>query len=95
MKVWMNRDFCDSTLSACESCFGQFVRTAVPDRACILAYKDDGSDTLTIFMHSGKHNEMIVIPPDMRDEVAYEGWSKFVHFEPEFLHKSSGTPEPA
>jgi hypothetical protein len=87
MRVWIDRNACDSNLSACESCFGQFVRTGVPDRGCILATKDDGKEALTIFMHSEDHNEMIVIPPEMREMVAYEGWSKFVSFEPAFTKK--------
>ncbi len=82
MKVWIDRNTCDSNLSACESCFGQLVRSGVPDRACILAYKDDGSESMTIYMHSEDHNVMLVIPPEMRDMVAYDGWSRYVSFEP-------------
>jgi hypothetical protein len=88
MRVWIDRNSCDSNLSACESCFGQFVRTGVPDRGCILVAKDDGKEALTIFMHSENHNEMIVIPPELREMVAYEGWSKFVSFEPAFTKDS-------
>ena len=84
MKVWIDRNTCDSNLSACESCFGQLVRTGVPDRGCIMAWKDDGSETLTIYLRSNDHEEMVVIPPEMRELVAYEGWSKFVDFEPKF-----------
>jgi hypothetical protein len=85
MKVWIDRDTCESNLSACLSCFGQFVRTGAPDLGCLLEYEDDGSETLTIYMHSeGEDREPMVIPPEMRDMVAYEGWDKFVSFEPNF-----------
>lgn len=90
MKAWLNRDLCESNLAACESCFGQFVITGVPDRPCILAYRDDGSETLTIFLHSDDHDEMLVIPPKMREWVAYDGWSQYVSFEPQF-RKNEGT----
>jgi hypothetical protein len=94
MKAWINRDYCDSSLSACESCFGQFVRTGVPDRGCILATRDDGSESLTVFMHSGKNNVMLVIPPDMRDMVAYDGWTRYVDFQPAFSRDHALRSEP-
>jgi hypothetical protein len=38
-------------------------------------------------MHSdGQDREPLIIPKEMRDMVAYEGWDKFVSFEPEFRH---------
>jgi len=90
MKIWIDRDECEATLPTCESCFGQLVRTGVPDRGCILAYKDDGSEDLTIFLHSEDHQEMIIIPKDMRELVAYDGWTRFVDWEPPF-RKNEGT----
>ena len=87
MKVWIDRDKCDSNLSSCLSCFGQMVRTNTPDRGCIMKYEDDGSETVTVYMHSdGQDREPIIIPKEMREMVAYEGWDKFVSFEPEFRH---------
>jgi hypothetical protein len=74
MKVWIDRDTCDSNLAACLSCFGQMVLTGVPDRGCIVKYEDDGSETLTVFMRSdGQEREPLIIPKEMRDMVAYEG----------------------
>lgn len=88
MKVWLDRDTCDSNLSACISCFGQFIRTGVPDRGCILQVEEDGSEDITVYMHTdGEDHEPIVITKDARELVAYEGWDKFVSFEPEFLYK--------
>ena len=90
MKIWLDRDKCTANLSACESCFGQLVRTGVPDRGCILAYKDDNSEDMTIFMHSGEHQEMLFIPEEMREIVAYDGWTRFIDWEPPF-RKNEGT----
>jgi hypothetical protein len=84
MKVWLNRDLCESNLAACESCFGQFLRTGVPDRACMLAHKDDGSDDITVYMHSDGQDHMIVIPAEMREIVSYEGWPQYVGFKVAF-----------
>ena len=85
MKVWIDRDTCEANLATCLSCFGQLVRTGVPDRACIIDYEDDGSEDLTVYMRSeGQDRDPIVIPEDMRELVAYEGWTEFVDFEPRF-----------
>jgi hypothetical protein len=52
-----------------------------------MKYEDDGSETVTVYMHSdGQDREPIIIPKEMREMVAYEGWDKFVSFEPEFRH---------
>ncbi len=90
MKVWMDRDECTAALPTCESCFGQFLRTGVPDRGCILAYKDDGSEDVTVFMHSECRQEMIFIPHEMRELVAYDGWTRYIDWEPAF-RKNEGT----
>ena len=91
MKVWIDRDTCEANLATCLSCFGQFVRTGAPDRGCILDYEEDDSETLIVFMHSeGQDHEPIIIPKEMREMVAYEGWDKFVSFEPSF-RRNEGT----
>ncbi len=85
MKVWINRDKCESNLSACISCFGQLVLTGVPDRGCIMDHEDDGSEDMTVYMFSdGEEREPICIPKEQRELVAYEGWDKFVDWAPRF-----------
>ena len=85
MKVWIDRDKCESSLSACLSCFGQFVRTGAPDRGCIVDFEEDGSEDLTVYMFSdGQEREPIFIPKEDRELVAYEGWDQFVNFDPNF-----------
>ena len=91
MKVWLDRDKCEANLSACLSCFGQFVRTGIPNRGCITNYEDDGSEDLTVYMFSdGQERDPIVIRKEDRELVAYEGWDKFVDFEPHF-RKNEGS----
>jgi hypothetical protein len=54
-------------------------------------YEDDGSEDMTVYMRSeGVDREPIVIPEDMREMVAYEGWTEFVDFEPRF-RKNEGS----
>ena len=84
MKVWIDRDTCDVVLPTCLSCFGQLVMSGVPDRACIMDYEDDGSEDMTVYMHSGEHDVTITIPKDMREMVAFDGWDKYVSWEPAF-----------
>jgi len=92
MKVWIDRNKCTTTLSACLSCFGQLVRTGVPDRGCIMDYEEEETEDMTVFMKSGDHEEEVFIPKDMREMVAYEGWDKFVSFTPEFLSGRGARP---
>ena len=84
MRVWLDRDTCDSNLAACEGCFGQFLRTGVPDRGCMLAWQDDGSEDITLYMTSEGKTHTVVIPADMRELVSYEGWPQFVDFAVRF-----------
>jgi hypothetical protein len=92
MKVWIDRDTCDSNLSACLSCFGQLMITGAADRGCIIDHIEDGSDDITVYMRSGGEDHgPYVIPADQRELVAYEGWDKFVDFEPPF-RRGEGSP---
>jgi hypothetical protein len=84
VKVWIDRDTCDSNLATCETCFGQFLRTGVPDRGCMLAWKDDGSEDITVHMRTEGVEHMIVVPAHMREIVAYEGWPQYVDFHVRF-----------
>lgn len=90
MKVWIDYGQCEANLSACESCFGQFIRTGVPDRGCILDYKDDGRKDFTVYLKIGDRVEVIEIPADQVELIAYDGWSRYVSFEPAF-RRNEGT----
>ena len=85
MIVWIDRDTCDSNLSACLSCFGELMVRGKTDRGCILDTQDDGSEDVTVYMRSGGEDHgPYVVPADQRELVAYEGWDQFVDFVPEF-----------
>lgn len=87
MIVWIDRDTCDSNLSACLSCFGELMVRGKTDRACILDTEDDDSEDVTVYMRSGGEDHgPYVVPAEQRELVAYEGWDKFVDFVPDFLH---------
>ncbi len=95
MKVWIDRDSCESNLSACLSCFGQLVRIGVPDRGCIIHFEDDGLEDMTVYMYSdGEEREPVFISAEDRELVAFEGWDKFVSWKPAFRH-NEGTRQVA
>jgi hypothetical protein len=85
MKVWIDRDTCESNLSACTSCFGQLLRKGVPDRGCIIDFEDDGTEDVTVYMRSeGVEHGPYFIPADQRELVAFDGWDKYVDFVPNY-----------
>jgi len=54
-------------------------------------HEDDESEDMIVYMHSdGEDREPIFIPKEDRELVSYEGWDKFVSFEPRF-RKNEGT----
>ncbi len=63
MKVWIDRDRCALGPGRCPSCFNETADKARPDVPCIVAFRDDGSATLTIYLLSDGHDEMLIIPP--------------------------------
>jgi hypothetical protein len=92
MKVWIDRDTCQSNLSACISCFGELVRKGAVDRGCILEVEEDNTEDVTVYMRSeGEDHGPYVIPAEQRELVAYEGWDQFVDFIPEFRKDEGAT----
>ena len=78
MRVTINRNFCGHTPSACESCFGEFLRHgAIPDRGCITDAVDDQKPELTVTIFSGKYSTTLTIPPQDFEKVMYDGWMKY------------------
>jgi hypothetical protein len=93
MKVWLDRDTCTAQLATCLSCFGELMRTGYPNRGCVTNHEDDQSEDITVFMKSEGHEVMLLIPESDRELVAYEGWDKFVQFEPSF-RRGEGMAKP-
>ncbi len=77
MKVTMDRNHCGSWAPACEECFGVFLKTGQPDRACIVDVQDDGSETISAVIQSGGYVGTLIVEPENREAVIREGWRKF------------------
>ena len=81
MRVVVNRDLCSKQLAFCESCLGKFLRKPMGyERLCFELIEDDGSDILTIDMHSGGHDVTLRLNENQRLLLADEGWANFVSF---------------
>lgn len=91
MRVKINRDVCSAQLAFCEQCLGKFLKEPMGyERRCFEELQDDGSEVLTIEMHSGKHDTVIVLETEEeRRLVAGEGWSFFVDFVPEMYRDNN------
>jgi hypothetical protein len=81
MRVKINRDVCPAQLAFCERCLGQFLKYPMGyERRCFEELVDDGSETLTIELHSGNHDTKLVLDEEQRNLMAGEGWAYFVDF---------------
>lgn len=77
MRITMDRNLCGSWAPACEECFGMFVRSLVPDRACFTEFLDDGSLDVHAFIRSGDYSGVLTITPENREAILSEGWINF------------------
>jgi hypothetical protein len=81
MRVKINRNTCTSHLAFCERCLGQFLKYPMGyERHCFEELEDDGSDILTVELHTGDHNIVLELDEAQRLLLAGEGWAKFVDF---------------
>jgi hypothetical protein len=81
MRVKVNRDLCQKGLALCERCLGQFLKYPMGyERICFTELEDDGSDLLTIELHSGNNDTVLVLDEEQRQLLAGEGWANFVEF---------------
>jgi hypothetical protein len=86
MKITIDRDHCHTSLPFCERCFGTLVLYPLGvDRACIVALEQDDRDDLTIVMRSEGNEEVLVLDDELRELVARDGWTHYVHFNPRFF----------
>jgi hypothetical protein len=70
MKIWIDRRRCQNSSPDCRSCFDDGLR----QRPCIVACRDDGSDTLTIFLEAQNHEELLINPPALLKLGARGAW---------------------
>jgi hypothetical protein len=81
MYVKINRNVCDHQLSICERCLGKFLANPLGyERKCFEEIRDDGSDRLTIDLHTGEHDIRLELDDTQRKLIAGEGWAKFMDF---------------
>lgn len=82
MHVKINRNVCSAHLAFCERCLGQFLRFPLGyERRCFEVIEDDGQDLLTIELHTGDRDVVLVLDETQRKLLAGEGWTAFVDFE--------------
>ncbi len=81
MRVKINRDLCPAQLAVCERCLGRFLKFPYYyERRCFEELEEDGSDILTIEMHTGTHNVTLKLTEEQRLLLAGEGWATFMDF---------------
>ncbi|MAS37752.1 MAG: hypothetical protein CL610_27395 [Anaerolineaceae bacterium] len=81
MYVKINRNVCDHQLAICERCLGRFLDYPLGyERQCFEELRDDGSDLLTIELHTGDRDLLLVLDANQRHLLAGEGWAKFMNF---------------
>jgi hypothetical protein len=82
MYVKINRNVCPSQLALCERCLGRFLTFPMGyERRCFEVLKDDGSEVLTIELHSGDNDLVLTLSEEQRLRLAGNGWTGFVPFE--------------
>jgi len=79
MRVKINRNVCPAHLAFCERCLGQFLKYPMGyERRCFEEIEDDGSELLTIELHTGDQDIELVLDEEQRRMIAGEGWAKFL-----------------
>lgn len=79
MYVKINRNVCDHQLPICERCLGKFLANPMGyERQCFEEIRDDGSDLLTIDLHTGDQDIRLTLDAEQRKMMAGEGWATFL-----------------
>ena len=83
MKVIIDRDLCDASLPFCSRCSAAFIRYPEgSDRMCIRDIVDDGSEKLTIVMHTDDRVLEMELSEEDRELASVEGWEALADFDP-------------
>jgi hypothetical protein len=95
MKVKINRNVCPAHLAFCERCLGQFLKFPLGyERRCFEEIVDDGSEELTLELHTGENDLVLTLDEQERLELAAEGWAYFVDI-PVPMYRDKNVREPA
>lgn len=77
MYVKLNRDVCGHQIATCERCLGKFLINPLGyERQCFEEIRDDGSDLLTLDIHTSDKDYHLVLTEVERKLIAAEGWAK-------------------
>ncbi|GAB4153851.1 MAG: hypothetical protein Fur0021_19940 [Candidatus Promineifilaceae bacterium] len=83
MRVVIDRDLCDASLPFCQRCSAAFIRYPEgSDRLCVRDIIDDGSELLTIEMHTDGRTLQLELTDEARDLASVEGWEALAGFDP-------------
>lgn len=81
MYVKINRNVCDHQLPICERCLGKFLAHPMGyERQCFEEIRDDGSDVLTLDIHTDTRDIRLELNEEQRKMMAGEGWATFLDF---------------
>lgn len=90
MKVIIDRDLCDASLPFCSRCSAAFIRHPQgSDRMCIKEIVDDGSELLTIVMHTDNRVLEVQLSEEERDLASVEGWEALADFDPALFREGA------
>lgn len=94
MYVKINRNVCDHQLAVCEQCLGKFLAHPMGyERHCFEEVREDGSDLLTIDLHTGTHDVRLELTEEQRKLAAGEGWAKFINFAVPMFRDQADKPK--
>lgn len=83
MRVVIDRDLCDASLPFCQRCSAAFIRYPEgSDRLCVRDIIDDGSELLTIEMHTDGRTLQLELTDEARNLASVEGWEALADFDP-------------
>jgi len=95
MYVKINRNVCDHQLPICERCLGKFLANPMGyERQCFEEIRDDGSDLLTIDLHTGDQNIHLTLDAEQRKMMAGEGWATFLDLTVPMYRVTTEEPKP-
>ncbi|MCL4251070.1 MAG: hypothetical protein KJ065_23165 [Anaerolineae bacterium] len=94
MYIKINRNVCDHQLAICERCLGKFLANPMGyERQCFEEIREDGSELLTIDLHTGDHDVRLVLDEAQRKMMAGEGWATFMDFAVPMYRNTTEKPE--
>lgn len=83
MKIIIDRDLCNTSLSFCQRCSAAFFRFPEgSDRLCILDVIDDDKETLTLEMKTDGRILEIELTDEDLEIASVEGWEALADFDP-------------